>query len=290
VLDGEILPWRDGPLPFALLQRRIGRKQVTPRLLHTVPVVFMAYDFLEEAGQDIRSLSLLDRRARLERLVGALQRDNPALPIVLSPIVPFVDWTDAIGQQSRAEQYGAEGFMLKRRDAPYGVGRKRGAWWKWKVDPHHIDAVLLYAQRGSGRRASLYTDYTFGVWHDGQLIPVAKAYSGLADAEIHEVDRFVRANTLERFGPVRVVKPELVFELAFERVQASTRHKSGVAVRFPRMARWRKDKPATEADTLENVKALIRRVPIFEPEVRAARGGTRKQRVAKDLFSDLSDP
>jgi len=290
VLDGEILPWRDGALPFALLQRRIGRKQVTPRLLETVPVVFMAYDLLEQDGRDLRALPLSERREKLERLVTGLRDDQPALAITVSPVVPFADWDEAIALQARATEHAAEGFMLKRRDAPYGVGRKRGAWWKWKVDPHHIDAVLIYAQRGSGRRASLYTDYTFGVWHQGELIPVAKAYSGLTDAEIHEVDRFVRGNTIERFGPVRVVRPELVFELAFERVQESTRHKSGVAVRFPRMARWRKDKPASEADTLENVKALIRQVPAVEPEARAARAASRTDRVAKDLYSDLSDP
>lgn len=282
-LDGEILPWRDGrPLPFAWLQRRIGRKQVAPRWLKDVPVVFMAYDLLEDHGADIRAAPLADRRERLERLVAELRADRPDLPIELSPAISFDSWDVAMALQARAAEQGAEGFMLKRRSSAYGVGRRRGDWWKWKVDPHHIDAVLLYAQRGSGRRASLYTDYTFGVWHDGELVPVAKAYSGLTDAEIHEVDAFVRRNTIDRFGPVRVVKPELVFELAFERVQESKRHKAGVAVRFPRMARWRKDKPASEADTLDTLTALVRRGPKPVEE-------RREMAKVGDLFADLTD-
>jgi DNA ligase-1 len=224
------------------------------------------------------------------------------LPLRLSPTIEFENWETAAALQAQAADHMAEGFMFKRRGSPYGVGRRRGDWWKWKVDPHHIDAVLIYAQRGSGRRASLYTDYTFGVWDEGKLVPVAKAYSGLTDAEIREVDAFVRRNTVDRFGPVRVVKPEMVFELAFERVQASTRHKAGVAVRFPRMARWRKDKPAAEADTLETLKGLIRHrdVPMAEPAaarraperrreqpVRAVR--SRRDEETGDLFGDLSD-
>jgi DNA ligase-1 len=200
---------------------------------------------------------LSERRARLNDVVAHHQATHPAAPLLVSPLVPFASWDELAVRQATAGEHGAEGLMLKRLASPYGVGRRRGDWWKWKVDPHRIDAVLIYAQRGHGRRASLYTDYTFGVWHEGELIPVAKAYSGLTDEEIREVDAFVRRHTMERFGPVRVVKPELVFELAFERVQRSKRHKSGVAVRFPRMARWRKDKPASEADTLATLRALV---------------------------------
>lgn len=257
VLDGEILPWRDDrPLPFAWLQRRIGRKEVTARLRELVPVSFMVFDLLETASEDIRIRPLFERRARLEALFQAL-RATEALPLRLSPVVPLARWEEINQVQARAPEEGAEGLMLKRRSSTYGVGRRRGDWWKWKLDPYHIDAVLMYAQRGHGRRASLYTDYTFGVWHEGQLVPIAKAYSGLTDEEIREVDAFIRKNTVDRFGPVRVVRPELVFELAFQRVQESTRHKAGVAVRFPRMARWRRDKPAAEADTLDTLRALI---------------------------------
>jgi DNA ligase-1 len=175
----------------------------------------------------------------------------------LSPVVSATDWAAIADARLRARERGAEGLILKRLDSPYGVGRRRGDWWKWKVDPHTIDAVLIYAQPGSGRRAGLFTDYTFGIWDGEQLVPIAKAYSGLTDAEIARVDAFVRRNTVERFGPVRVVKPELVFELAFEGIQRSTRHRSGIAVRFPRMARWRTDKRAEDADTLDTVRSLL---------------------------------
>lgn len=255
VLDGEILAWRgELPLPFAVLQRRIGRKSVGPKLLAEAPVALMAYDLLELDGRDIRSKQLLERRKLLERLVAALR--HPAIRI--SPTVSAATWEQLEAIRGEARERVVEGLMLKRGDSPYGVGRPKGVWWKWKIAPLSVDAVLIYAQRGSGRRASLYTDYTFGVWHEGQLVPVAKAYSGLTDAEIAEVDAFVRHHTLERFGPVRVVRPELVFELHFEGIQTSTRHKSGLAVRFPRMARWRKDKTAAEADTLEAMHALAR--------------------------------
>jgi DNA ligase 1 len=255
-IDGELLPWSDGaPLPFAQLQRRIGRKNLGRKILDEVPVVLVAYDLLEEAGADVRSLPLHERRRRL----GALLETLPGERLLLSPTVTAADWESAAEARRGAREVGAEGLMLKRLGSEYGVGRRRGDWWKWKVDPFSVDAVLIYAQPGSGRRAGLFTDYTFGVWDGDRLVAFAKAYSGLTDEEIRQVDAFVRRNTLDKFGPVRVVKPELVFELAFEGIQLSSRHKSGVAVRFPRMARWRTDKPAAEADTLDAVRRLIAR-------------------------------
>ena len=254
VLDGEIMPWRDGePLPFAQLQRRIGRKTLGAKILNEVPVVLITYDALEIAGADVREQSLAWRRARLDEILS-ITADTRLMP---SPVVPATRWEDAERAHTEARGMSAEGLMLKRLDSAYRVGRRKGDWWKWKVAPYTVDAVLLYAQRGSGRRASLYTDYTFGVWHGDELVPFAKAYSGLTDAEIRRVDAWVRRNTTEKFGPVRSVKPELVFELAFEGIQLSSRHRSGIAVRFPRIARWREDKPAAEADSIETVKALI---------------------------------
>ena len=255
VLDGELLPWSgDTPLPFAQLQRRIGRKTLGRKILGEVPVVLVAYDLLEQAGEDLRALPLAERRARLAAL---LARTPAAGRLVLSPAVEGGSWASATDARRRARDRGAEGLMLKRLDSAYRAGRQRGDWWKWKVDPLSVDAVLMYAQPGSGRRAGLYTDYTFGVWDRDRLVAFAKAYSGLTDAEIRKVDAFIRRNTLEKHGPVRIVKPELVFELAFEGIQRSTRHKSGFAVRFPRIARWRVDKRAEEADTLDTVRALL---------------------------------
>lgn len=255
VIDGEILCWAEGRvLPFAKLQRRIGRKKLTRALLEETPAVLMAYDLLEFAGADIREQPLIRRREQLERLLA----DFPASgAITLSPLVAARDWQALARLREASRQHQVEGFVLKHRDSTYGAGRRRGPWWKWKIDPYSIDAVLIYAQSGHGRRASLYTDYTFGIWRDGELVSFAKAYSGLSDAEIREVDHFVRANTIERFGPVRAVKPELVFELAFESIQRSTRHKSGIAVRFPRIARWRRDKTPAEADSLGAIEALL---------------------------------
>ncbi len=256
VLDGEILPWKEGGvLPFAQLQRRIGRKKLGPKILSDVPAILLAYDLLESSGDDTRELPLSRRRAQLETL---LPDERPDTRLQLSPLARADGWDEADRLRLASRSRGVEGLMLKRHDSPYRVGRTRGDWWKWKVDPYTLDAVLIYAQRGHGRRATLYTDYTFAVWDEGRLVPVAKAYSGLTDEEIREVDRFVRGHTLERFGPVRAVQPRLVFELAFENLQRSGRHKSGVALRFPRMARWRRDKAAEEADTLENVKTLLR--------------------------------
>jgi DNA ligase 1 len=255
VLDGELLPWKDDKvLPFAQLQRRIGRKTLGKKMLADVPVIFLAYDLLEFEGQDVRDQPLLWRREQLTRLVEHTHHSG----IRLSPVVEASSWDELAHLRDLSRKLGVEGFMLKRLESPYRVGRQRGDWWKWKIEPYTVDAVLIYAQRGSGKRASLYTDYTFGVWDDeGNLVPFTKAYSGLTDEEIREVDSFVRRNTAEKFGPVRTVKPELVFELAFEAIQRSNRHKSGIAVRFPRILRWRRDKPITDADTLETIRALL---------------------------------
>jgi DNA ligase-1 len=255
VIDGEILAWKDGrPLGFSMLQRRIGRKRIGARLLEAVPVVLMAYDLLEQDGADRRGRALAERAAGLDAVV-ARAADSALLR---SPPLAACGWEELERLRREARSRGVEGLMLKRRASLYGVGRRRGEWWKWKLDPLRVDAVLIYAQAGHGRRSGLYTDYTFGVWDGGALVPFAKAYSGLSDAEIREVDRFVRGNTLERFGPVRSVRPALVFEIAFEGIRPSSRHRSGVAVRFPRIARRRADKPAAEADTLETVRALAR--------------------------------
>ncbi len=253
VIDGEILAWAgDRPLPFAQLQRRIGRKVVGKKLLMEVPCALIAFDLLEQGGDDLRGLPLAERRAQLEKVVSAA-----AGRLVISPTVPAESWAQLVAERERSREMLAEGLMLKRLSSDYTRGRKRGDWWKWKVDPFSVDAVLIYAQRGSGKRASLYTDYTFGVWSEGILVPFAKAYSGLTDAEIRDVDAFVRRNAIEKFGPVRTVEPRLVFEIAFEGIQLSTRHKSGVAVRFPRILRWRKDKRPEDADSLENVRSLL---------------------------------
>jgi DNA ligase-1 len=255
VLDGEILPWRDGrSLPFGELQRRISRKKLTRKLLADIPVALVAFDLLEWEGRDIRSEPFLERRGRLDTLI---EERFGGTNLIASPTVEAASWAELAALRADSRARAVEGLMLKRRSSPYGVGRTRGDWWKWKIEPFTVDAVLIYAQRGSGKRASLYTDYTFGVWDQGQLVPFAKAYSGLTDEEIRHVDAFVRRNTTEKFGPVRTVKPELVFELAFESIQASTRHRSGVAVRFPRILRQRLDKKITDADTLERVRAMI---------------------------------
>lgn len=255
VVDGEILAWRDdAPLPFTQLQLRIGRKKLTAATLRDAPVILMAYDLLELDGKDLRGLPLVERRQHLAALIAALPS---SLHIRLSPLVNAGSWEELARLHTESRSRGAEGFMIKRRSGVYGVGRVKGDWWKWKIDPFTVDAVLVYAQPGHGRRATLYTDYTFAVWEGNELVPIAKAYSGLTDAEIRQVDAFVRRNTTERFGPVRAVKPELVFELAFEGIQASKRHKSGIALRFPRMHRWRHDKPPTEADHLSALVALL---------------------------------
>lgn len=278
VLDGEILAWRDdAPAPFALLQQRIARKTLTRKVLAEAPVTFLAYDLLEQAGEDLRSHPQAARRDRLQALLH-----GTAVP--LSPLVSAAGWLDLARLRETSRERGMEGLMLKRRDAAYGVGRTKaeGLWWKWKIEPMTIDCVLVYAQAGHGRRASVYTDYTFAVWNRPpadaaevqavldaiaareppapgclQLVAFAKAYSGLTDAEFREVDAVIRKSTVEKFGPVRSVRPSLVFELGFEGIQASSRHKSGLAVRFPRMLRIRHDKPLAEANTLADLQALL---------------------------------
>jgi DNA ligase-1 len=262
VLDGEVVVWRDDRVqPFAELQKRIGRKTLTPKLLREIPVVLLAYDLLEWEGRDLRALPQHERRVLLDDLVATVQ--HPSL--IASPMLHGESWQDLARQRESARAMGVEGMMLKQRHAAYGVGRTKdvGLWWKWKIDPLSVDAVLVYAQRGHGRRASLYSDYTFAVWdappevEGRKLVPFAKAYSGLSDAEMARVDAIVRRTTIESFGPVRSVMPTLVFELGFEGIARSARHKSGIAVRFPRMLRWREDKPVEEADTLETLAALL---------------------------------
>jgi DNA ligase 1 len=258
VLDGEILPFNNNqPLPFSLLQTRIGRKKLTQKILSDVPVAFVAYDILEYNGIDIRESKLSERRTRLEEI--CLRREATALK--MSPVVAFDSWQGLRQERSRARELFSEGIMLKRKDSIYRDGRRRGDWWKWKIDPFTVDAVMIYAMSGHGRRANLYTDYTFAVWNGEQLVPFTKAYSGLTDEEIREVDRWIRQNTIEKFGPVRSVKPELVFEIAFEGIAKSTRHKSGIALRFPRINRWRKDKAIREANTLDDLTALLHANP-----------------------------
>ena len=257
VLDGEILPWMDDRvLPFTELQRRIGRKNLSAKILSEVPVILQCYDILEFEARDIRSFDLRTRRGLLEEL-GAELDDGGARVIRPTELLSSADWDKLSQLREQSRMLGVEGFMLKRRDSPYRVGRHRGDWWKWKIDPLSIDAVLIYAQKGTGKRANLFTDYTFGVWRDDELVPFAKAYSGLTDAEIRVVDRFVRDNTIETFGPVRAVTPKLVFEIAFEAIQRSTRHKSGVAVRFPRILRFRDDKTLEQADSLETIYSML---------------------------------
>ena len=262
VLDGEIVVWKDARVqPFALLQQRIGRKTLGAKLLTQVPVAMLAYDLLEWQGTDVRQQLQSARREQLDKLVANISQPQ----LVVSTVLQGDSWADFARQRAQARSLGVEGLMLKNLSAQYGVGRTKdvGVWWKWKIDPYTVDAVLIYAQAGHGRRASLYTDFTFAVW-DGpedevgrKLVPFAKAYSGLTDAEMRQVDAIIRKTTVEKFGPVRSVTPTLVFELGFEGISLSTRHKSGIAVRFPRMLRWRQDKPLNEADTLESLKALL---------------------------------
>jgi DNA ligase-1 len=259
-IDGEIicgLPLsREGNmniLPFANLQTRIGRKTITKKQLSEAPVIFVAYDLLEYNGEDWRNKTLEERRNKLEEVIISV--NHPSL--IISPLVAFDSWEELGKLREGSREIGAEGFMLKRKSSVYQVGRKRGDWWKWKVDPLTIDAVMIYAQKGAGRRSNLYTDYTFAVRDGEQLISFTKAYSGLTDKEFAQVDAFVKRNSLEKFGPVRTVKPELVFEIAFEGIAASNRHKSGVALRFPRISRWRKDKKVEEINTLEDLKTML---------------------------------
>jgi DNA ligase-1 len=254
VLDGEIIPSENGkPLPFALLQTRIGRKNVTKKQLIEAPITFFAYDLLEYEGNDIRESLLMERRTLLEKIVT--QINHPTL--LLSPAILFTTWDELTHLRMQSRNMGSEGIMLKRKQSIYQVGRKRGDWWKWKIDPLVIDAVMIYAQKGHGRRSNLYTDYTFAVKDGDKLVSFTKAYSGLTDKEFSQVDQFVKRNSLEKFGPVRTVRPELVFEIAFEGIAASNRHKSGVALRFPRINRWRKDKSVNEINTIEDLRKML---------------------------------
>ncbi|GAB4147078.1 MAG: ATP-dependent DNA ligase [Cyanobacteria bacterium J069] len=254
VFDGEILCWADGrPLSFNHLQKRLGRKRVTPKIMQENPVHFIAYDLLEHNGEDIRETELGDRRTLLQTV---LQDADPVF-VTLSSIVQFTSLAELRSLREGSRERSAEGLVLKAVNSPYLVGRKRGYWWKYKVEPMTLDAVLIYAQAGSGKRANLFTDYTFALWHEGNLVPFAKAYSGLDNAEIDALDKWIRKHTIEKFGPVRSVEPIQVFEIGFEGILRSTRHKSGIAVRFPRILRWRTDKPAAEADTLEAAFRLL---------------------------------
>lgn len=254
VIDGEILPVKNGEvLNFNVLQTRIGRKNVTKKQLDEAPAGIFAYDLLEQNGQDIRNLPLIERRRRLAAIVADINLPQ----LILSPIIDFDSWQQLTELRLTSRDKNSEGIMLKRKSSPYQVGRKRGDWWKWKIDPLTIDAVMIYAQKGAGRRSNLYTDYTFAVKDGEKLVPFTKAYSGLTDKEFTQVDNFVKRNSLEKFGPVRTVKPELVFEIAFEGIAASGRHKSGVALRFPRISRWRQDKPVSEINTLEDLKKML---------------------------------
>ena len=255
VLDGELVAW-DGtaPLPFAALQKRITRKTVPKKLLAEAPVILLAYDLLEADGADLRATPLSHRRALLDAMLAGMPGDAPVQP---SPVIMAEDWDRLSAIRAEARERKAEGLMIKRLSSPYHVGRKRGDWWKWKLDPLTIDAVMIYAQAGHGRRANLFTDFTFAVWQGNELVPFTKAYSGLTDAEFGQITQWVRRNTLQRFGPVRQVTPHHVFEIAFEGIQESPRHKSGIALRFPRMLRWRQDKTVDQADTLDHLKALL---------------------------------
>jgi DNA ligase-1 len=261
VVDGEVLIWNEGaPAPFADLQKRIGRKTLSSKLLAELPAVLVAYDLLEEGGVDLRTLPQHERRTLLEALVKSIGQQQ----LKISPVVEAADWEQLAEARTESRARGVEGMMVKARDAQYGVGRTKnvGTWWKWKIDPYTVDAVLIYAQAGHGRRASLYTDYTFAVWDaddDGErkLVPFAKAYSGLTDAEIALVDSAIRKTTVEKFGPVRSVRPTMVFEIGFEGIALSSRHKAGIAVRFPRILRKRDDKTIEDADSLDTLKGLL---------------------------------
>ncbi|WP_298763424.1 ATP-dependent DNA ligase [uncultured Polaribacter sp.] len=254
VIDGEILAIKDSAvLLFNDLQKRLNRKNVTKKLLEEVPVGFYVYDILELDEVDLRTQSMQERRMLLETLFQ--QNKNDILH--LSEIINFTNWNELDALRNHARSFNSEGLMLKKKTSLYHVGRKKGEWWKWKVDPLTIDVVMIYAQKGSGRRSSKYTDYTFAVKNNDTLVTVAKAYSGLTDKEITEISKWVNKNAIEKFGPVRTVKPALVFEIAFEGIAYSKRHKSGVALRFPRIKRWRRDKTVKDIDTIESVKALI---------------------------------
>ena len=255
VIDGEIIPAKNGkPLPFSVLQTRIGRKNIGKKQLQEAPISFFVYDILEYNYEDWREKPLTERRKKLEEIIVPIKNNA----IQISEIIQFTSWNELAEVRKNSRNMNSEGIMLKKKDSVYKVGRKRGDWWKWKIDPLTIDCVMVYAQKGSGRRSNLYTDYTFAVKDGDQLVTFTKAYSGLTDKEFAQVDYFVKRNSIEKFGPVRTVKPELVFEIAFEGIAASNRHKSGVALRFPRMNRWRKDKTVDEINTMDDLKEMLR--------------------------------
>lgn len=263
VLDGEILPVKNNlPLPFHVMQTRIGRKNVSKKNLQEAPLVMMCYDLLELSGKDMRSQSLQTRREELEKLIEEVSQKTTNVPLLISPVLNCSSWEGVKKERNRSRDFLCEGLMLKKKQSVYESGRRRGNWWKWKVDALTVDGVLIYAQRGSGRRANLYTDYTFAIWDGEELVPFTKAYSGLTDKEILEVDNWIKKNTIDKFGPVRSVVATLVFEIAFEGIQPSPRHKSGIALRFPRIARWRKDKHAKEANTKNDLLRLIESLKI----------------------------
>lgn len=254
VIDGEILPWKDGrPLPFQMMQTRIGRKKMSPKHLKDAPLVMVCFDVLEWKGEDLRDTSMEERREILKNIIS-----NTGLNcLLLSEALEFNNWEEVADFRKNARDYYCEGVMLKRKTSKYETGRRKGNWWKWKTDPMTVDGVLLYAQSGHGRRANLFTDYTFAVWDGDLLVPFTKAYSGLKDKEMVDLDNWIKRNTLEKFGPVRSVKPEHVFEIAFEGINLSPRHKSGVALRFPRILRWRKDKAPQAANSKDDLIQLI---------------------------------
>jgi DNA ligase-1 len=255
VLDGEILSVKEGKVQsFSVLQQRLNRKTISKGQLEMAPIAFYCYDLLEQQGTDQREKTLLIRRKALTEIIKNIKT---AGTVVLSPVVEVDSWEDLALLRADSRLNNSEGLMLKKLDSLYHSGRKRGDWWKWKINPYTVDTVMIYAQKGSGRRANFYTDYTFAVRDGEQLITIAKAYSGLTDQEIKEVDAFVKKNAIEKFGPVRTVKPELVFEIAFEGIAESKRHKAGLALRFPRIARWRKDKKAAEINTLDDLRQLL---------------------------------
>lgn len=254
VLDGELIIYKDEKIQsFNSLQKRLGRKSVSKKMQGDFPAALIAYDLLEWKGQDIREKKQIERRALLEKLMSQTSIEN----LIISAAIPFKSWSELSKIREGSREKKAEGLMLKKKVSAYQYGRKKGDWWKWKIDPLTVDAVLIYAMKGHGRRANLFTDYTFAVWNEDELVPFTKAYSGLTDEEFKKVDAFIRKNVIDKFGPVRSVKPELVFEIAFEGIAPSSRHKSGIALRFPRMHRWRKDKLAKEANTLADLNKLV---------------------------------
>ena len=266
VLDGELLVWNfkeQIACDFSLLQKRINRKSPTRSIQIKYPIIFIAYDLLEINGRDIREIKLENRRIELEKYFSKWQNqteNNISDIIKICDLIFPKDWPDALTYKEKSRENNTEGLIIKKKTSIYSSGRKKGIWWKYKVDPMQLDAVLIYAKGGSGRRAGLYTDYSFALWKDKELIKFASAYSGLTNIEIKELDKWIRKNTIEKFGPVRSLKPEMVFEISFEKIQTSKRHKSGIAVRFPRITKWRKDKKINDADSLENAYELMKNI------------------------------